>query len=193
MTLEELKRQIMERSAEEIQAVRERSDREAAEILRKAEEEAAALRDKYLQNAERAAAGDAAKLRYAAAAELKSMLNAERNRIYDQVFDTAGGHLAGLRDSDFYDSLFRDLVEEAVTAVKEEPITLHVDRRDEHLCSRVVQDLGFDCEIVADLECTGGLCAGTDDGRVMVRNTLESRLERAKDLLRRDLHETLYG
>lgn len=193
MTLEELKRQIMERSAEEIRVVRERCDREAAEIMRKADEEAAMLRDKYLQDAGRSAAGDAAKLRYAAAADLKSMLNAERNQIYDQVFDTAGEHLAGLRDSEFYDSLFRALVEEAVTAVEEEPITLHVDRRDERLCSRIVRDLGLDCEIVADLECTGGLCAGTGDGSVMVRNTFESRLERAKDLLRRDLHGTLYG
>lgn len=193
MTLEELKRQILERSAEEIQAVREKSEREAAEIRRRADEEAGALRKKYLKDAEKAAAGDAAKLRYAAAAELKSLLNGERNRIYDQVFDTAGEHLAGLRDRDSYDSLFRALVEEAVTAVEEEPVILHVDGRDEQLCSRILRELGFECEIVADLECTGGLCAGTSDGRVMVRNTFESRLERAKDLLRRDLYGTLYG
>jgi vacuolar-type H+-ATPase subunit E/Vma4 len=49
------------------------------------------------------------------------------------------------------------------------------------------------CEVVANLTTLGGLNATTVDERLMVFNTLESRLERARDLMKREIMSTLYG
>jgi V/A-type H+-transporting ATPase subunit E len=193
MTLEELKRQILERSAEEIQSAKERSEREAAAIKEEAEIRAGLIREKYLDDAMRAAEGDSSKMRYDAAYDLKKALNTERTRIYNSLFDKVREELDAVRDDDGYPALFQALLEEAVTAVGVDAIVLHVDPRDEELCSRIVGQIGLHCEIIPDLACAGGLSAGTPDGRVAVWNTLESRLERAKELLKQEVFSTLYG
>jgi vacuolar-type H+-ATPase subunit E/Vma4 len=48
-------------------------------------------------------------------------------------------------------------------------------------------DLGLTLPINYNLDCWGGLIAQSEDGRVVVINTLETRLERAIPYLRRYL------
>jgi vacuolar-type H+-ATPase subunit E/Vma4 len=48
-------------------------------------------------------------------------------------------------------------------------------------------------DIVTDISCAGGLNASTKDGRFVIFNTVESRFERAKVLLKREVYAALYG
>jgi vacuolar-type H+-ATPase subunit E/Vma4 len=51
----------------------------------------------------------------------------------------------------------------------------------------ILDDLKLDLPVSYELNCWGGLIAKSGDGRVVVINTFESRLERATAFLRRYL------
>jgi vacuolar-type H+-ATPase subunit E/Vma4 len=64
------------------------------------------------------------------------------------------------------------------------PIHLEVDPRDQVLMAGFILNLDLALTVSYDLECWGGLVAKSEDGRVVLINTLESRLERAAPYLR---------
>jgi len=116
----------------------------------------------------------------------------------------------GLRAEPGYPLILRRLVEEAIHALgplpagrsassppsapqhlsdggEEDLPALEVDPRDEVLLHHILDDLGLDLSIMPTLRCWGGVVARSGDGRVVVTNTLEARLERATPFLCRDL------
>jgi vacuolar-type H+-ATPase subunit E/Vma4 len=58
---------------------------------------------------------------------------------------------------------------------------------------RVLKDLGANYEVIPDLHSAGGLIANTKDETFLISNTIESRLERARELLRPEVFTILYG
>ena len=85
------------------------------------------------------------------------------------------------------------MLKEAILELEGEEIQLHIDKRDENLCKKLLSELKLNCEIVTDITCAGGLNASTKDGKFIVFNTIESRFERAKVLLKPEIFATLYG
>jgi V/A-type H+-transporting ATPase subunit E len=193
MTLEKLKQEIEERSQEEIRQLKEKGESEVAEIMRETEEKSELIRNKLINSAKKTIEEEKIKLCYDASVEIKTRLNQEKEQVFESTFLEVSKDLADLRDKKSYNTTFIKLVEEAVKALGEEEIILHVDNRDEDLCNQVVQSLGLNCEIVTDLECAGGLNACTRDEEVKVYNTFESRLERAKEIMKLEIYATLYG
>ena len=70
---------------------------------------------------------------------------------------------------------------------------IHVDRRDLDLCTRTLVTLGIRCEALTDIESAGGLVVSSLDGLVMISNTVESRLERAREKKRLSVYAALFG
>lgn len=192
MTLEELKQEIRQQSLKENTLLKERGEREAAAIKQKAEEEAADLQREQLENARRAVQAKRNKLMYAATAAYRTALNREKEQIYDEIFEEAKKGLDQFRDSGEYQTVFKKLLSETIEEAGGGSIILHVDPKDEELCRQCIEDAGFECEIRADLECTGGLHASTEEGQVKVHNTFESRLERARDVHRLEIFRKLW-
>lgn len=64
---------------------------------------------------------------------------------------------------------------------------LEVDPRDKVLMGKILDELGLNLCVSYQLECWGGLVALSDDGGIVVINTLESRLEKATPFLRQYL------
>jgi len=72
-------------------------------------------------------------------------------------------------------------------------LSLHIDPRDETLCRQILNELGRNSEIVTNLTSAGGLAVSTKDGKVVVSNTIETRLNNVKQLLKREVFSTLFG
>ena len=193
MTLEELRQEIEERSREEIKQVQERGESEAAIIAREGEEKAASVQKMHLDRAREKMRRERILSLYTASSEMKTQINREKERIFLSVFEKAGNNLASLREKDSYERVFRNLVEESIRSAGEENIILHVDGRDEKLCAQILGDLGLSCDVVSDLECCGGVNISYKDGHAIVHNTFESRLERAREILKLEIYATLYG
>jgi vacuolar-type H+-ATPase subunit E/Vma4 len=61
------------------------------------------------------------------------------------------------------------------------------DPRDRSLVENILQEMGLEIPVSYEVECIGGLIAGSADGEIVVINTMEARLERAIPNLRRYL------
>ena len=97
-----------------------------------------------------------------------------------------------LRSSAAYEELFAALASEALEGL-DGPVTIQVAPADAALASRAAQAAGLTATIDPTLETAGGLVVEAYGGRVMRRNTLEDRLERARQLIQSDVAKVLFS
>jgi len=178
---------------ERMKETRDRAEAEALKIRRDAEERAQGIRSAYLQEAGRAVQLEKGKLISKVGAEKRMSFARAKEDLFQQVFDQAARRMASVRDHPGYRVLLKNLVGEAMEELPAEEIRVHIDPRDEPLCREVLREMKRNCEVVTDLTTMGGLDVTTADERLMVFNTLESRLERAKELMKSEIMSTLYG
>lgn len=115
-----------------------------------------------------------------------------RQSLVEAALQKAQGSLSALREKDNYGGIFTQLVQEALDAVRPSLLTgqhiiLHIDPRDRKNYQALLKNLADNPKVMEDLVCLGGCEAETEDGLVAVKNTIESRYERALPAVRQDL------
>ena len=184
----------MEGSTEErINEITKQAHRDAEEIKRTAEEKAETIKKSYLDSAEKSFESERNKLIYNAKSETKMDVIKAKDEMIQSAFAEAKKSLDDFRDHESYKGRFKSMIQEAMRELEGEKVRLHIDRRDENLCKQILDELNVNSEIVADLTSAGGLNVSTRDEKVVVFNTIESRLDRAKEFLERQIFATLYG
>jgi len=83
------------------------------------------------------------------------------------------------------------LLAEAATMVDARPLVVEVDPRDLELLRTVAAAEGLDVEALPSLHSAGGLVARDQAADVLVHNTLEARLRKARGALRLDMTSTV--
>lgn len=175
-----------------------------AEIRLKAEEAAKAIRcdaktrareirQSRLDAAVAAAATGRNHALYSTMNELNKEMTTLKYRLFDRAFAEAKRALLDVRSSKEYPCCYGQLVAEALGELGDGDALLHIDPRDRELCAKVTGETGMRCETVPDLQCAGGLIASARDGMVVISNTVESRLEKAKDSLKLEIFAALFG
>jgi V/A-type H+-transporting ATPase subunit E len=101
--------------------------------------------------------------------------------------------MASVRNHPGYRASFQKMVSEVTEGLEGVDVRVHIDPHDEALCREILREMNRNCEIVTDLTTVGGLNATTADERLMVFNTFESRLQRAKELMISEIMSALYG
>lgn len=193
MILEQLKREMEEQSSEEIGQITTSGEKEAERLLEEAGKQAEAIVRRHKEQAVKKIERERIRQRYEAASGAKTAITLEQNRLFELAFDEARHGLEDIRNSASYGKIFRLLLEDAVRTLDEQAIRLHIDARDADICRNLVEELGLECEIIQDMTSMGGLEASSPDERIVVHNTLESRLERSKEALRLEIFSTLFG
>jgi V/A-type H+-transporting ATPase subunit E len=186
------------RSVDESAEERERELLENARVTietieKKAREQAELVRQSQISDAEKSAAAEKNKLMYIAGAETKACLITTREQLFSSAFNEAKHRLSLLRDRPEYPDIFKKLTVDAAGALGSETFQVHVDKRDEVLCKKTLVALNLHADIVPDLDSYGGLVACLPDASVIISNTVESRLERAKDLKKLEIYSILSG
>jgi V/A-type H+-transporting ATPase subunit E len=171
----------------------QKAHQEGEEIKRSAEAKAETIKASHLENAQKSAEIERNKLIYNAKAENKMWIIKEKDAVIQRAFFDAKKSLDSFRDRPSYKEDFKKMLQEAVRELGGEKVSLHIDTRDETLCRQVLDELGRNSEIVGDLTSAGGLAVSTKDGKVVISNTIESRLNNAKELLKREIFSTLFG
>ena len=171
----------------------QKAQAEAAEIKRSAESKAELIKASHLENAQRSVEAERNKRIYNAKAENKMRIIKEKDAVIERAFFDAKKTLDNFRDDVDYKENFKKMLQEAVHEFEDEKVSLHVDPRDETLCRQVLSELGRNSEIVTNLTSAGGLAVSTKDGKVVVSNTIETRLNNVKQLLKREVFSTLFG
>jgi V/A-type H+-transporting ATPase subunit E len=162
------------------------------EILAEARAESRRLHDEARAAAAAPAAVERARLLHDARFEALQDVGGVREELVGAALHETKRRLAKIRSEPVYRSVLRQLTVEALVALcgsleEAGQARLEADPADKALLEEIVGELGLDLSIAFVLDHQGGLIAKSDDGRVVVINTLEARLERATSRLRCDL------
>lgn len=193
MTFENLIESMEVSAKKKIDEITKKAHRETDEIRRAAEEKARSFKTEYLTEAQKSVETERNKLIYQAKAKSKMRVIKEKEQVIQSAFIEAKKRLEGFRNDRNYEENFKKMLQEAVDALEAEKVVLHIDKRDESLYKQVLNELHENSEYVTDLTSLGGLEVSTKDGKIVVFNTVESRLANAEELLRREIFATLYG
>lgn len=185
--------QSMEQSAEEKKKdILENARFSAEEILHDAEKKSEALKTDLVKEATEKVSVKKNKSLYLLKEEIKEELTREKERIFGEAFSAAAGMLETCRDDPRYAESFKRFLYQSLEGLKGQ-IVVHLDPRDVDLCNECRGQSGPEFVVSTDRECAGGVDAELADKGVIVRNTLESRLENARVLMRKELFGFLFG
>jgi V/A-type H+-transporting ATPase subunit E len=97
-----------------------------------------------------------------------------------------------LRSEKSYHAVLHQLLTEALAEIAASSddgghVCLEADPLDQDTLSAILAEMGLDLAVQYSLSTWGGVVARSDDGRIVVINTLETRLERALPYLRHNL------
>jgi len=193
MPYEQLIESVEKCAEDKIRGVTEKATRDAGEIIAEAAKRDGIIKKMHLDTVKKTVDSERRKSLGKIREQNRMQLIKAKETVFVEAFTEARKMLSSARGKADYENFFRQLLKETVHELEGEEIQLHIDKRDEALCKKLLPELKLTCEIVTDITCLGGLNAGTKDGRFIIYNTIESRFERAKVLLKREVYATLYG
>jgi V/A-type H+/Na+-transporting ATPase subunit E len=193
MAYEDLLKSVEESAHDKELELRNREKAAVDEIKARAKKRAGEIRQAHLDEAGKSITTEKNKLLYLTKAENKELLIKVRETAFERAFAEAEAGLKGLRSDPKYPAVFLSLLKEAAGAMGGGAFIVHIDPRDEALCKKTLAALGLSSEIRSDITISGGVVASLPDSSVVISNTVESRLKRAKELKRKEIHAILTG
>jgi len=190
---EDLLKSVEESAHEKELELRDKAASSAEEIRQRAKKQAEMVRRARIDEAAKSVTTERNKLLYLTRAENKELLIGTREAAFENAFRDAEARLAGLRSDPEYPAVFERLVREAIGAIGEDAFEVHIDPQDEELCRNLLTSLGVAAEIRASLKTAGGAVVSLPDKSIVISNTVESRLQRARERKRIEIHSILSG
>ena len=173
-----------------LEEARRQADEIRTAARREAEEALAGTRLRLEAEQRQAAtrAGSAASLRAAA------LLLEAKDQAIQQVFERAVAQIARVdEDPARHRALLHHLLEEAAHGIDTRGATLEVPPGDAEAAADAARTLNLAVEIRENPEVRGGLRLTTEDRRIVVENTVESRLNRTRSTLVSRIADVLWG
>jgi V/A-type H+-transporting ATPase subunit E len=193
MAYENLLKSVEESAQEKERELREKAQSAVQLIFEDTKNQSTAIQQSLLAEAKKAATIEKNKLFYLTKGENKENLIKTKEAIFSTAFGDAEQRLSHVRKNPTYPDILKNLTREAVGALGGETFRIHIDKRDEKLIKKILSELHLSGEVIADLQCSGGLVVSTQNESVKISNTLESRLERVKEQKKLEIYAVLYG
>jgi V/A-type H+-transporting ATPase subunit E len=118
----------------------------------------------------------------------------------NKAFEEAKKKLQALSSTDTYKELLKHMLEESISAVGESSaVIIECNKKDDELVRKVVSELQSSGKLqqatVSDqhIDVLGGIRIKSADGTMSYDNTLDSRIERLKPLIRKNIAQMLRG
>jgi V/A-type H+/Na+-transporting ATPase subunit E len=173
-----------EESLSNLEASRDRLEAERTRIIESAKKQAENLKRQIVGSSRLAARNQ----------ELLMIENAVNN-----AFEEARKKLAASGGKDSYRTLMASLVEESVPSVGSDEVVVECNRNDAELVSKILADLQKKNPRIKakvsdqHIEAIGGIRGKSADGTMTYDNTIDSRIERLKPLIRKNIAQMLRG
>jgi V/A-type H+-transporting ATPase subunit E len=193
MAYENLLKSVEESAQEKEGDLREKARTAVQQISEDAKNQVTMIQQSLLAEAKKSATIEKNKLTYLTKGENKKKLIKTKEAIFSTAFGDAEQRLSHVRKDPKYPDILKNLTREAVGALGGETFRIHIDKRDEKLIKKILSELHLSGEVIADLQCSGGLVVSTQNESVKISNTLESRLERVKEQKKLEIYAVLYG
>jgi vacuolar-type H+-ATPase subunit E/Vma4 len=198
MSLETILSAIEASGESRLAQLQQETETRIAQIQDEAEQKATGRKEEARQIALNPVASERARRLHQARLEALNTVAAAREKLIAATLEQTRTHLMELRSEPIYPQVLKGLLAEAIWVLGEEEINytlsengrqpwLEIDARDEALVRDVMSDLDIGLAVKSTQDCWGGVSACSGDGRIIVTNTLEARLEQALPYLRQDL------
>jgi V/A-type H+-transporting ATPase subunit E len=190
MGLQAILEKIRNSGDAQIQELEKDTQARVNDILAQAQMEARQIEEDACANASAPAVAERARILHRARLEALRIVGEVRENLVDTAIARARERLAAFRADPAYASVLRALTEQALTELSAdgvEKVQLLADPRDRALLDEILADMDLELLVSYSLNCWGGLIAKSSDGRVVVINTFESRLESGTAFLRSHL------
>lgn len=108
----------------------------------------------------------------------------------NDVFKHAISRIDSVRAGERYEAMMRRLIEGALDAIGTDAV-LECNDKDRDIVDRIVLEIqhkyNFSIEVGNSIDCLGGIRARSKDGSIILDNTLDSRIERLRPILKKDI------
>jgi vacuolar-type H+-ATPase subunit E/Vma4 len=188
MNLDAILHAIRESGEVRVRAIEERAQAEINRIMAEAEQEANVIQQQARKTASNAMIADSARVIHQARLEAMRLVGDTQQAIVEQALESVRLRLESLRTESDYPDLLHRLLQEALDVLEgslyeSEQACVQADPRDRTVLERVLREMSLSLPVLYTLEHWGGVCVTSPDGRIVVDNTLETRLIRAAPYL----------
>jgi len=191
MAYEDLLRSVEESAREKELALRNKATADIGEIRKRARAEAERIEQDHLDEAKKSIVSERNKLLFQTNVGNKELQIRVREAAFEKAFHEAEVRLAGVRSTPGYPGVFEKLLREATATLGSGTYSIHVDPLDADLCRKTLSSQGISAEVKTDIRTAGGMVVNLPGEAVVISNTVESRLDRARELLRTRIHSIL--
>lgn len=193
MAIEDILRALEEKAEVNIEAIKSEADQRVKEVMADVEIEAARTRRLRLKKVEDMINSEATSIIYSTSLKAKKLRIKAQEETVEEAFRIAEERLKGLHADRDYPLFFEAMLDECLEYISGEVI-FQVRDDDRGLVDKVMPERQAPYRISdTPLDVSGGLIASSADGEVTVFNTFESRLEKARNKLRLEISNSLFG
>ncbi|KXB08516.1 hypothetical protein AKJ55_00835 [candidate division MSBL1 archaeon SCGC-AAA382M17] len=202
--LQKMIRQIKEKAEKERKSILEKAEAEADKKISRAEEKAENEKEKIMEKGRSEAEKEKQRILASARSKKRQEKLKAREEIIQETFEKAKDELSKLRKSDDYPEILKDLIIEGGKSIGGKDLKVLMSEKDKNLISeksksemeeKISEKTGEETSIEMDFtltEINGGAIIQRKNGNIACDNTLEARLERQKDSLRKEVAQILF-
>jgi vacuolar-type H+-ATPase subunit E/Vma4 len=193
LALEDILRALEEKADTRIEVIESETGQRVQEILAEVDKDAARTRRMRLKKVEDQIRSEATGIVYSASLKAKNQLIKAQEETVDEAFKVAEQRLADLHKQQDYPKVLEVLLDECLEFFPEGEVLVQVRADDRGGVERMLSDRGRTFTVSqTPLEASGGLVVSSPDSQIVVSNTFDSRLARAKDHLRLEISKALF-
>jgi len=192
MSIEDILQALDDECRAECQEIFRRAEQEAKQIIERAQAEAEAIRQARLAKVKADAQSEAVSMLYSARLRSKNEVIRAKEKVVEEVLAEAVRRLQDLRSRGDYREVLEGLIDEGLARVSGKTV-VHVDPADKELADEIMRGKGLDFEVRPDIKTLGGAVITDAAERVQIINTVEERLNRAREKLRMQVSGILFG
>ncbi|MFH1151025.1 MAG: V-type ATP synthase subunit E [Actinomycetota bacterium] len=195
MALEDILGALDEKANARVEAIKEEARQRANEIAAEVDRDVARLERLRLKKVEDALRSEATAIVYSASLKAKNQLIKAQEEAVDEAFRIAEQKLAEVSCEPRYPGILETLLLECLEFFPgADEVLLQVRADDRDIVERLMASGPMRYRVVDEsLGASGGLIVSSSDGQVVVSNTFESRLVKARDHLRLQISSALFG
>jgi vacuolar-type H+-ATPase subunit E/Vma4 len=197
-SMKALSRSVLDQARSEAKEIIANAQINADAKRKSAQEQAATERSEALQRALRNAQDIRSQAIAAAKFEAQKLLLERREKLLEEVFNTAQQNLVTLPERKDYDQIIRHLIKEAIKILNADTVRIRADSYSQNYLTKkaldeIQKETNVQIHIGAALDHGTGVIVETMDEHRRYDNTLEARLSRLKSALRSSVYHLLMG
>lgn len=192
MALEEMLTALEKEGEEDVKKILSQSEAHKNQIIKEATDEASKIREAYRKKIEDQVRIDRSKILNKASFHIKKEIIRAKEAMMNEVFNQVVKQVGSLRNESSYEGILEKLAQETINAIPGKPV-ISIDSADEQLARKILDKMEVDYSLEKNAKCLGGLKATSEDGRIILNNTIDSRVDKAKQLLKTDVLRVLFG